>query len=101
MEMLAMGKIAGFFRAKQPCYMANPTIGKFFGLSGQRAQQIVRALIRKGWLRSKLFSHDMLRSLLAEQGEHYRGSGGRTCRLLMPTDKLLPRQSDSDDEETG
>jgi len=93
MELLVLALVGSLTLRGALCYISNQRIGEFLGIGRQRAKRIVRALVAKKLLTSEYVTKNELRKT---EWITFRGTGGRTVRLLTV---VLPPERDGQDEE--
>jgi hypothetical protein len=98
MQMLALGLVASYTRRGQLCYFTNEYLGRFFGITWQRAKQLVRELGDKGFVYAEYPTKDQLRHHLAAHHQSFRGWGSRQVRVLWAkVAGLVPGDGDDND----
>jgi hypothetical protein len=86
MQMLALGLVAGFTRRGQLCYFTNEYIGRFFGITWQRAKRLVRELVDLEVLTAEYLTPNELQQALgaAYRSCRCKGSRIRVLRANVP-----------------
>ena len=115
MHAILLGEVASFTRGGKLCYVTNKHFENRLGVSKNRVVKLIGEVVDRGWLLSQLMTHDDLGDVLARHNgcAGFKRRGGRTSRLLWPTDwrlysgttdwAVLPEEIEwpEDDEDGG